>query len=171
METDAPWLVRIPNHVRDVIGEPDPKHSRLFRASGDEGAYRKWWDTIAGTWRRGLMSPGGAAMQAGVSRAAVHKALKEGRLTGFVFHVEQVKKAPLGLGRSRRVLRATPYLYIPVAECRAWGEYLLAAMRQEVERGTAAEEVATKWQRELDGERPDFTGFFIDLPPGRRRKS
>ena len=65
---------------------------------------------------RGLVSPGGAVPYAGVSRAAVHKAMREGRITVFAFHMIQERRGIFG----SKLVRESPYLYIPVVELKAW---------------------------------------------------
>ena len=52
-----------------------------------------------------------------VSRAAVHKRLRAGKLTAFLFHVTHRERT--FFGRTREV-KAQPYVYIPSAECKAW---------------------------------------------------
>ena len=46
------------------------------------------------------------------SRAAVHKRMKEGRLTAFCFHVVHEEKTFFG---NVRKAKATPFVYIPVS--------------------------------------------------------
>ena len=67
------------------------------------------------------MSPGGAAVYAGVSRAAVYKRMKAGGLTAFCFHI--VGKTKTLSGHAEK-LKQRPMVYIPVSECKAWGDEL-----------------------------------------------
>ena len=73
-------------------------------------------------------------MYAAVSRAGVHKRLKEGRLTAFLYHVTETGEPPGGGEAHKEAGRA--YTYIPVQECRAWAEQLKFRGR----RGEPAEE-------------------------------
>ena len=57
-------------------------------------------------------------MFAGVSRAAVHKRLKDGKLTAFLFHVTRASRSIFGY---QKKLKQLPYAYVPVSECKAWG--------------------------------------------------
>jgi hypothetical protein len=57
-------------------------------------------------------------MYAPVSRAAVHKRMKEGKLTAFTYQVTHNVKTFWG---TEREARATPFVYIPSSECKAWG--------------------------------------------------
>ncbi|MEO6846581.1 MAG: hypothetical protein ABI254_04935 [Chthoniobacterales bacterium] len=63
------------------------------------------------------VSPGGVSMFLPVSRAAAHKRMKAGKLTAFLFHVTHRERT--FFGNSRQV-KAQPYVYIPVDECKAW---------------------------------------------------
>lgn len=62
-------------------------------------------------------------MFAKASRAAVHKRLKEGRLTAFCFHQESARRSKF---RKREVITTDgrPVTYIPVTECKAWAELM-----------------------------------------------
>jgi hypothetical protein len=68
------------------------------------------------------MSPGGVSGYVKVSRPAVHKRLKEGRLTGFFFH--QVTDGRFFKDRKRLEDGGRPYIYMPVVEARAWAQQL-----------------------------------------------
>jgi hypothetical protein len=54
-----------------------------------------------------------------VSRAAVHKRMKEGRLSAFCFHVVHDEKTFFG---NVRKAKSTPFVSIPVSECKAWAQ-------------------------------------------------
>jgi hypothetical protein len=80
-------------------------------------------------------------MFAPVTRAGIHKRLKEGRLTAFYFQATEIRRTIFG---HKRKGRQTAYALIPVAECKAWGKELLGreerlAMRQE--------ETYAKWKK------------------------
>jgi hypothetical protein len=142
-------FVAIPDHLRAKIGEPHPPNTRMFCRIGREADYAQWWDAICEICgEEGSVSPGGVAMYAEVSRAGVHKRMKEGRITAFLFYLVK--------GRSRwtrrEVLEGTgmPYIYIPGEECRAWAKLIK-------ERATRAEAV-----REAVGD-GDRDGEFMRL--------
>lgn len=128
MKTEFPF-VEITPEFQKVVGQCDPG-TRVYRKEGTERECGIWFEAVswfAPTDKEGrqesFVSPGGVSMYAPVSRAAVHKRLKEGRLTGFCFHVVQKEKSLLG--RVRKAKRR-PYIYIPVSECKAWAEELKA---------------------------------------------
>lgn len=111
-------FVEIPNHFIELIGKPDPG-TRLYRAYGNEDDMQKWFDAVIEICHgEGSVSPGGAAGYAKVSRPAVHKRLKEGRLTGFLFHV--VENGRFFKDKKKLSDGGNPYAYIPVSECKAW---------------------------------------------------
>jgi hypothetical protein len=78
------------------------------------------------------VSPGGVGMYARVSRAGVHKRMKEGRLTAFLFDVVRNRPASGGGGDpAGEVGGGRPVTYIPVQECRAWARLLDTVRRGE----------------------------------------
>lgn len=139
---DSSSFVEVPNALHLIVGTPDPG-SRVYRIDGLKPEIAPWFgviDELAGP----LVSPGGVSMFAPVSRAAVHKRLKEGRLTAFCFHIRETKKGFFG---KTKTIRETPLVYIPVSECKAWAEELKERM---VRLGQITRE-------ELEGEVPDWS--------------
>jgi hypothetical protein len=65
-------------------------------------------------------------MYAKVSRAAVYKAINEGRLTAFGFHVIYESRSVFGF---KRKIRNMPYIFVPVGEAKAWGEIIAAKVK------------------------------------------
>jgi hypothetical protein len=136
MTTLFPY-VEPPKKLLKVIGEPD-EGSRCYYAEGSEQEAGAWFDAISEHFR--CVSPGGVSMFAPVTRAAVHKRLKEGRLTAFFFTVTEIKKTIFG---QKRKVRETPYGLIPVDECKAWARELedreksIEEIRESVQDGDA----------------------------------
>ena len=91
-----------------------------------------------------------------VSRAAVYKRIKEGKLSIFLFHVTHRKTTLFG---KNKILRDNPYGYIPVSEARAW--------RQELEERAVKQGSITEEQ--LEGARPDWAGDFLQWKNKRER--
>jgi molybdopterin/thiamine biosynthesis adenylyltransferase len=115
-------FVEIPNYMKNRIGKKDPC-TRLFRRQGTEEEVSEWFESICEICEGlGVLSPGGVSMYVRVSRPAVHKRLKEGRLTGFFFH--QVSDGKLFKDRKKMQDGGLPYCFIPVSECKAWAEEL-----------------------------------------------
>jgi hypothetical protein len=148
MSSDSFPFVEIPEHLKEIIGVPDPG-TRLYRAYGTEEDGSKWSDAVFDICHGdGCVSPGGVAMYARVSRPGVHQKLKAGGLTGFVFHVETNAL----FGRKKLSANAMFYCYIPVSECKAWTQEL-AKKRDKAE-----------LQKEVMGD-GNFNDMYIDTPP------
>ncbi len=148
MGKDSFPFVEIPEHLKEIIGVPDPG-TRLYRAYGSEEDGSKWSDAVFDICHGdGCVSPGGVAMYARVSRPGVHQKLKAGGLTGFVFHVE----TDAFFGGKKLSANAMFYCYIPVSECKAWAQEL-ARKRDKAE-----------LQKEVMGD-GNFGDMYIDTPP------
>lgn len=146
MSTDFPYVEVPPDLIR-VFGEP-LTGTRLYHYEGAQEEASYWADAVfkvAGY----CVSPGGVSMYAPVSRAAVHKRLKEGKLTGFFFHITKRKRNLFGVDRSKRELAIT---FIPVSECKAWGEEIAA---RAIQQGAVT-------KKELEGDKPDWHGDFLE---------
>jgi len=114
-------FVEIPEHLKEIIGVPDAG-TRLYRAYGSEDDAVKWSDAVFEICHGdGAVSPGGVAMYAQVSRPGVHKKLKTGGITGFIFHF--TADSFFG-GKKKLSASANFYCYIPVSECKAWAQEL-----------------------------------------------
>lgn len=149
-------FVEVPKEAFPVVGAPDVG-SRVYRREGQEHEVGEWFeaiDAIAGP----LVSPGGVGMFAPVTRAAVHKRLKEGRLTAFCFHTIQTRTGFFG---KKKAFRGSPYGYIPVSECKAWAEELKERMLR----------LGQISQEDLEGEKPDWSQDFWQWNESRRPKS
>lgn len=154
MRTDkATYLVDVPESLLPIVGTSDPG-TRMYRTEGDAAQCANWFNELVSAYPDSLVSPGGVSMFAPVSRAAVHKAMKEGRLTAFLFHEIKERRSLFGTIRAHR---KNPFIYIPVIESQGWGRQL------------EAEHVD---YHELEGEQPDWNGGDIVSGPKdfRRRK-
>jgi hypothetical protein len=121
MNKEFPF-VEIPANLLERVGRPDPE-TRLFRAYGSEADIGKWYEAVWEICRgEGSISPGGVSGYVKVSRPAVHKRLKEGRLTGFFFHL--IVEPRFFKGRKKLEEGGRPYIEIPVVEAKAWAEEL-----------------------------------------------
>jgi hypothetical protein len=157
-------VVKIPEEFRRIAGAAD-EGTRIFRAEGDHATMRRWFDALC-EHIGPCVSPGGAAVYAKVSRAAVYKRMKAGGLTAFCFHI--VGKTKTILGKEKK-LKEWPLVYIPVAECKAWGAELdERGARIEGKRGTPEDEAALI-QAEFDEESPSPDFVHYD-PKDRKRR-
>jgi len=107
-----------------------------------------------------FVSPGGVCMFVPASRAAVHKRMKEGRLTAFCFHVVHEEKTFFG---NVRKAKATPFVYIPVSECKAWAKEL-DEKRGPVEYGPGdvSQEFLVKDPDDRKSRKVRYTDKFVD---------
>jgi hypothetical protein len=163
MITEFPF-VSIPEEFANLAG-PQDGGTRIFRAQGDHMEMRRWFDTLC-EHIGPCVSPGGAAVYAKVSRAAVYKRMKSGGLSAFCFHI--TGKTKTVFGREKK-LKEWPLVYIPVSECKAWGADLDGrAARIEANRGTAEDEAALT-EAEVDEDHPNPDFIFYD-PKDKKRK-
>jgi hypothetical protein len=146
VSTDFPF-VEIPKVLEQFIGEPDPD-TRIYRKDGSQEESAVWFDVLTELIGPSV-SPGGVGMYCPVSRAAVYKRVKEGKLSLFLFHVTHRKTTLFG---KNKILRDNPYGYIPVSEAKAWRQEL---EQRALDRGTITME-------ELEGSKPDWNGNFLE---------
>lgn len=138
-----------------MIGLPDVG-TRVYRREGLEHEVGEWFQALD-AFTGPLVSPGGVGMFAPVTRAAVHKRLKEGRLTAFCFHTLETRTGFFG---RKQTVRGTPYVYVPVSECKAWAEELKERMLR----------LGQLSQEELEGEKPDWSNDFWQWHESNRPK-
>lgn len=158
METSVD-LVEIPESFKEQAGDVDPG-TRIYRREGNHDEMVAWFDALCEHFG-GCVSPGGAAVYAGVTRAGVYKRLKAGKLTAFCFHITQEKKTFFG---GKKTLKEGPIVYIPVSECQGWRKELEARVaRIEAEkRQTKEDEEAFD---EAEGSEKDWDGDFLENDP------
>ena len=157
-------LMAIPEELGPLAGGCD-EGTRIFRAEGNHAKMRRWFDALC-EHIGPCVSPGGAAVYAKVSRAAVYKRMKAGGLTAFCFHI--IGKTKTAFGKEKK-LKEWPVVYIPVAECKAWGAELdERGARIEANRGTPEDEAVLE-EAEFDetSPSPDFVHYD---PKDKKRK-
>ncbi|MFA6544316.1 MAG: hypothetical protein WCS99_07810, partial [Limisphaerales bacterium] len=113
-------FLNITGELAKLVGKCD-EGTRVYRAEGSYGECGEWYEQLLELTDDSFVSPGGVSMFVPVSRAAVHKRLKEGRLTALCFHVVHREKTFFG---TTRKAKARPYVFIPVSECKAWANEL-----------------------------------------------
>ena len=153
MQTNFPF-VEVPEELEAIVGKRDPG-TRIYRRDGSQEESSVWFDLLTEIIGPSV-SPGGVAMYCPVSRAAVYKRIKEGKLSIFLFHVTHRKTRLFG---KNRILRDHPYGYIPASEARAWREEL---EERALSQGTITAE-------ELEGARPNWSGEFLQWRNKRER--
>ena len=164
METEFEF-VSIPTEFSSLMGIPDAG-TRIFRAEGDHTQMRRWFDALC-EHIGPCVSPGGAAVYAKVSRAAVYKRMKAGGLTAFCFHI--TGKTKTIFGREKK-LKEWPLVYIPVVECKAWGAELNErAARIEANRGTSEDETALD-EADVENTEANLDPSFVVYDPRDRKR-
>jgi hypothetical protein len=153
MQTEFPF-VRIPVELEPIIGKRD-SGTHIYRRDGSQEESAAWFEMLTEIIGPSV-SPGGVGMYCPVSRAAVYKRIKEGKLSIFLFHVTHRKTTLFG---KNKILRDNPYGYIPVSEAKAW--------RQELEQRAIEQGRIT--QEELEGAKPDWHGEFLQWRNKRER--
>lgn len=128
----------------------------MFRRFGSREEFPTWFDAACEACRpEGGVSPGVLGLYAQVSRAGVHKRMKEGGVTAFLFHLTDGDETFVhDLERLAKV-GGRPYTIIPLAECRQWAALLQArrhgkrpeaeAARQASEAGETTERTWRQW--------------------------
>ncbi len=147
-------LIEVPPEVLPVVGNPDIG-SRVYRREGQESECGEWFQALD-AFTGPLVSPGGVSMFAPVSRAAVHKRMKEGRMTAFCFHILETRTGFFG---KKQTLRGTPVVYIPVSECKAWAAEIKERMLR----------LGQITREELEGEKPDWSNDFWRWQDSKRK--
>src|SRR5260370_20829408 len=112
-------LIAIPEELGPLVGACD-EGRRIFRAEGNHVKMRRWFDALC-EHIGPCVSPGGAAVYAKVSRAAVYKRMKAGGLTAFCFHI--IGKTKTAFCKEKK-LKEWPVVHISGAECKAGGDEL-----------------------------------------------
>lgn len=146
MQTGFPF-VGVAEYLYPIVGQPDPG-TRIYRRDGSQEDSAIWFDLITELIGASV-SPGGVGMYCPVSRAAVYKRIKEGKLSIFLFHVTHRKTTLFG---KNKILRDNPYGYVPVSEARAW--------RMQLEERAVRQGLIT--EEELEGAKPDWHGEFLE---------
>lgn len=118
-------FIKIPKKLFYSVGQPD-SGTRYYRQYGDNKRNQEWWDSLMSI-QKGIsfFSPGGAASFVGVSRPAVYKRMKEGRLTAFSFYKVVDKKFLFVNYQSLSNSGLPVEVYIPWCELKDWKNYIV----------------------------------------------
>jgi hypothetical protein len=110
-------FIEVPKDLRKIIGEPTPG-TRAYRREGTHAECGQWIEDLGEHYKGDVgISPAGVTMFVPVQRAAVHKRIKEGKLTAFFFYITQIESTFFG---TRRKVKLRPYIVLSVSECKAW---------------------------------------------------
>jgi len=110
-------FIEVPKDLCKIVGEPTPG-TRAYRREGTHAECGQWIEDL-GLYYKGDVgiSPSGVTMFVPVQRAAVHKRIKEGKLTAFFFYITHVDSTFFG---TKRKVKMRPYILLSMSECKAW---------------------------------------------------
>ncbi len=112
-------FIEVPKELLPIVGSPTPG-TRAYRREGTFKECGEWFETLAEYYKGDVgLSSGGVIMFVPVSRAGVHKRIKEGKLTAFFFYVTHEETRLFG---AKRRAKERPFIVVSVSECKAWAE-------------------------------------------------
>ena len=110
-------FIEVPKDLRKMVGEPTPG-TRAYRREGTHAECGQWIEDLGLHYKGDVgISPAGVTMFVPVQRAAVHKRIKEGKLTAFFFYITHVESTFFG---TKRKVKQRPYIMLSMSECKAW---------------------------------------------------
>ena len=110
-------FIEVPREMRKIVGEPTPG-TRAYRQEGTHEECGQWLEALGEHYKGDVgISPAGVSMFVPVQRAAVHKRIKEGKLTAFFFYITRIESTFFG---TKRKVKLRPYIVLSVCECKAW---------------------------------------------------
>jgi hypothetical protein len=159
MTTEFAYL-QVTRDMKGLVGKCD-RGTRIYRREGSYGEAGKWFNDLDEVFNDQFVSPGGVAMFVPVSRAAVHKRMKEGRLTAFCFHVVHQERTFFG---NVRKAKANPFVCIPVSECKAWAKELAGkrGSAEAIDSSDASGEVLEKDPEDRKSRKVRYTNKYLD---------
>ena len=85
-------FIEVPKDLRKIVGEPTPG-TRAYRREGTHAECGQWIEDLGLHYKGDVgISPAGVTMFVPVQRAAVHKRIKEGKLTAFFFYITRIEE-------------------------------------------------------------------------------
>jgi hypothetical protein len=110
-------FIEVPDDLRKLVGKPTPG-TRAYRQEGTHEECGQWLEALGEHYQGDVgLSPSGVSMFVPVQRAAVHKRIKEGKLTAFFFYITRIENTFFG---TKRKVKLRPYIVLSVSECKAW---------------------------------------------------
>jgi len=119
-------IIEIPNEYLEILGEKDPG-TRIYRTKGTDMDYRKWFQAVLKITNGEIVSPGGVPMYCHVSRAGLHKKLKNGGLTAFCFHFTKFVRY-LFRTKDTEIIQRQSYMFFPICELQNWEKEILTKL-------------------------------------------
>jgi hypothetical protein len=114
-------FIEVPPELRKMVGKPTPG-TRAYRREGTFKECAAWFEKLGEHYKGDVgLSTNGVVIFVPVSRAGVHKRIREGKLTAFFFYVVREETTLFG---ARRKAKERPYIVVSISECKAWAEEL-----------------------------------------------
>jgi hypothetical protein len=110
-------FIEVPKDLLKLVGEPT-RGTRAYRREGTHAECGQWIEDLGLHYQGDVgISPAGVTMFVPVQRAAVHKRIKEGKLTAFFFYITRKESTFFG---TKRKVKLRPYIMLSLSECKAW---------------------------------------------------
>jgi hypothetical protein len=152
-------FIEVPKDLRKIVGEPTPG-TRAYRREGTHAECGQWIEDL-GLYYKGDVgiSPAGVTMFVPVQRAAVHKRIKEGKLTAFFFYITRIDSTFFG---SKRKVKLRPYILLSMSECKAWVTEMKRRMGYVDEPGESLLEQRKKLKPAASADEPKTTKEAVE---------
>lgn len=108
------WTISIPSKLHVAFGEPGSTTPNVFEQEGDVWHALSWFNVLRKVVGEVVALPT-VSLLVPVSRNAIHKRIKEGKLSVFKYTVIES-----GEGVSESLNRGRPHAFVPVLECKLW---------------------------------------------------
>ena len=110
-------FIEVPKELHKIVGEPT-LGTRAYRREGTFEECGEWFEALGEYYKGDVgLSTSGVILFVPVSRAGVHKRIKEGKLTAFFFYVTSEETRLFG---AKRKAKQRPFIVVSVSECKAW---------------------------------------------------
>lgn len=110
-------FIEVPKELRKMVGEPTPG-TRAYRREGTHAECAQWVETLGEHYKGDVgLSPSGVSLFVPITRAGIHKRIRDGKLTAFTFYITRRETSFLGV---KRKAKQRPYIMLSVSECKAW---------------------------------------------------
>lgn len=152
-------FIEVPKDLRNIVGEPTPG-TRAYRREGTHAECGQWIEDLGLHYKGDVgISPAGVTMFVPVQRAAVHKRIKEGKLTAFFFYITHVESTFFG---TKRKVKMRPYILLSMSECKAWVAEMKRRMGYVDEPGESLMEQRKKLKPAAAADEPKTTKEAVD---------
>jgi hypothetical protein len=110
-------FIEVPKELREIVGTPT-RGTRAYRREGTHAECAQWVEALGLYYKGDVgLSPSGVSLFVPITRAGVHKRIRDGKLTAFVFYITRREVSFLGV---KRKAKQRPYILLSLSECKAW---------------------------------------------------